>query len=65
MRLIPNRYNTEGPWFKGNTHIHTTFSDGGKDYRTVARMYAERGYDFVFITDHRHAADIEDLPNLV
>lgn len=64
MRPVPNRYNTDGPWFKGNTHVHTTCSDGGKDYRTVAEMYAGRGYDFLFITDHGHVADIEGLPDL-
>jgi len=64
MRPIPNRYNTDGPWLKGNTHIHTTCSDGGKDYPTVASLYAERGYDFIFITDHNHVADIESLEGL-
>ncbi len=24
------RYDTSGSWFKGNTHIHTPASDGGK-----------------------------------
>jgi hypothetical protein len=64
MHPIPGRYNTDGPWFKGNTHIHTTFSDGGKDYATVAAMYAERGYQFLFITDHGRVAEIEDVPGL-
>ena len=64
MRPVPNRYNTDGPWFKGNTHIHTTRSDGAKDPADVACLYAERGYDFIFITDHNRAADIEDAPDL-
>ncbi len=64
MQPIADRCNADGPWFKGNAHIHTTFSDGGKDYRTVATMYAERGYDFVFITDHGRVADIEGQPDL-
>ncbi len=64
MKLIADRYNTDGPWYKGNAHIHTTFSDGGKDYRTVADMYASRGYDFIFITDHKRVADIEAMPDL-
>lgn len=64
MHVVPGRERMEGPWFKGNLHLHTTRSDGGKDYRTVARMYAERGYDFIFITDHNHAADIENLHSL-
>jgi len=55
------RYSTSGPWFKGNTHIHTTKSDGGCDYAEVADLYAERGYDFIFITDHNVAADVERM----
>ena len=64
MRPVPNRYNTDGPWFKGNTHIHTTRSDGGKDSRTIAAMYAGRGYDFIFITDHNRPAEVESIPGL-
>jgi hypothetical protein len=64
VRAIPNRYNTAGPWFKGNTHIHTTYSDGARDYRQVAELYASRGYDFIFVTDHNHVADIEDRSGL-
>ncbi|MFO7959175.1 MAG: hypothetical protein R6X33_18980 [Candidatus Brocadiia bacterium] len=64
MRPVPGRELMEGPWFKGNLHLHSTRSDGGKDYRTVARLYAERGYDFIFITDHHIAADIESLHSL-
>jgi len=64
MRPVPNRYNTDGRWFKGNTHIHTTRSDGGKDVRTVVEMYAGRGYDFLFITDHNQPATVEAMDDL-
>ena len=64
MRPVPNRYNTDGPWFKGNTHIHTTRSDGGKDARTAAAMYAGRGYHFIFITDHNRPAEVEAMTGL-
>jgi hypothetical protein len=47
------RYRALGPrWFKGNTHIHSTKSDGGRDFREIERMYASAGYDFLFRTDH-------------
>lgn len=68
MRVIPDRYNTEGPWYKGQTHIHTSRSDGGKSPEATLRMYAKRDYDFVFITDHNRAlteADFDDLSPLV
>jgi len=64
MEPIPGRYNTDGPWFKGNTHIHTTLSDGGLDCAASVRLYADAGYDFVFITDHGRAADVEGQDGL-
>jgi len=50
------RYDTGGRWFKGNTHLHTTASDGVKSREQVAAMYRAAGYDFIFITDHWIAA---------
>ena len=46
------RYGTRGVWLKGNCHIHSTASDGGKTFAELARMYAGAGYDFLFRTDH-------------
>ncbi len=39
-------------WFKGNLHTHTTASDGKYTPEEVLRMYKDRGYDFLAITDH-------------
>lgn len=39
-------------WFKGNTHAHTTRSDGDSEPEVVARWYKDHNYDFLFITDH-------------
>jgi hypothetical protein len=52
------RYQRGGHWFKGNTHIHSTCSDGGKTIAELEAMYAGRGYDFLFRTDHWHASDV-------
>ncbi|MEI8243388.1 MAG: hypothetical protein WCI17_08995 [bacterium] len=52
-----NRYGTGGRWFKGNTHIHSTASDGGKTFAELEAMYAGQGYDFLFRTDHWVASD--------
>jgi hypothetical protein len=46
------RYSRVDGWLKGNTHIHTTRSDGGKSPEEVVAMYGSAGYDFVFLTDH-------------
>ena len=51
------RYDTTGMWCKGNTHVHTLASDGGKGRADLARMYAGKGYDFLFSTDHWVASD--------
>ncbi|NLS78561.1 MAG: hypothetical protein GXY76_15010 [Chloroflexi bacterium] len=52
------RYDTSHAWYKGNTHIHTTASDGGHTSAEVARMYAEQGYHFLFHADHWVASDV-------
>ncbi|MFH0920798.1 MAG: CehA/McbA family metallohydrolase [Fibrobacterota bacterium] len=46
------RYRELGNWYKGNTHIHSTASDGGKTFAELARMYADQGFHFLFRTDH-------------
>ena len=46
------RYDTSGQWFKGNTHIHSVASDGGKTFADLAALYASADYDFLFRTDH-------------
>jgi predicted metal-dependent phosphoesterase TrpH len=62
------RYETNGTWYKGNTHIHSTASDGGRTCAELARMYADVGYAFLFCTDHYVASDVgsdtEDYPLL-
>jgi len=39
-------------WFKGNTHCHTTNSDGDALPRRVVRWYRDHGYHFIVISDH-------------
>ena len=39
-------------WFKGNTHAHTTRTDGTCPPDKQVQDYSERGYDFLAITDH-------------
>jgi len=52
------RYNTSGRWFKGNTHVHSTASDGGKNFAELAELYASAKYDFLFRTDHWVPSDV-------
>lgn len=44
-------------WAKGNTHTHTTNSDGDSDPQVVADWYKSHGYQFLFITDHAKVTD--------
>lgn len=39
-------------WHKGNTHAHTTMSDGNASPEFVVNWYHEQGYNFLVITDH-------------
>lgn len=47
-------------WFKGNTHTHTLWSDGNDFPEMVVDWYAQRGYQFLAITDHNilHAKEV-------
>lgn len=51
------RYQLSGSWYKGNTHIHSTASDGRSSFSQLAQEYAGAGYDFLFRTDHWVASD--------
>jgi hypothetical protein len=39
-------------WYKGNTHTHTTNSDGNELPRRVVRWYQDHNYNFLVISDH-------------
>lgn len=52
------RYDTSGQWYKGNTHMHSTASDGGCTFGELAAQYAAAGYSFLFRTDHWVVSDV-------
>lgn len=58
-----SRYGASGNWYKGNVHIHSTASDGGRTFAQLAEMYAEAGYDFLCRTDHWAASDAAADPD--
>lgn len=55
----------EGEWYKGNTHTHTTESDGDSSPEYVATWYKEHGYDFLVLSDHNVFTDPATLSHLV
>ncbi len=52
-------------WFKGNTHTHTTMSDGDSPPEVVARWYKDHGYHFLVLSDHNVFTDPATLASLV
>ena len=52
MKTHSAMWNDKGIWLKGNTHTHTTHSDGACTPGEIASEYKRHGYDFVFLTDH-------------
>ena len=59
MQMNQFRYDTSHNWYKGNTHIHSTRSDGGKTFQEIDALYAGAGYDFLFATDHFHSSNFK------
>ena len=41
-------------FYKGNMHCHSTLSDGTFTPQELKKMYKEKGYSFLAITDHEH-----------
>ena len=58
-------FDTEGlRWYRGNTHAHTTESDGDSPPEQVARWYKEHGYQFLVLSDHNVFTDPARLAHL-
>lgn len=52
-------------WFKGNTHTHTTNSDGDTLPEQVARWYKEHKYRFLVLSDHNVFTDPTTLSSVM
>jgi hypothetical protein len=48
-------------WYRGNTHAHTTESDGDSTPEEVARWYKEQGYQFLVLSDHNVLTSVDSL----
>lgn len=48
--MIIDKYGRK--WFKGNTHTHTTVTDGKYTPEQAKELYLSRGYDFLALTEH-------------
>lgn len=54
-------FSSDGQWYKGNLHAHTTLSDGNKTPQELAESYRAAGYHFLAITDHNLFAAYPEL----
>ncbi|MCX5734214.1 MAG: CehA/McbA family metallohydrolase [candidate division NC10 bacterium] len=55
---IRNPYRNHPQWFRGNTHTHSTLSDGEWPLEQVVAYYRDRGYAFLAMTDHDVFTDL-------
>jgi hypothetical protein len=53
-----NPFTKPGRWFRGNTHSHSTVSDGRLSIPDRFAAYRDGGYDFLVLTDHRKVSDV-------
>jgi hypothetical protein len=49
-----------GEWRKGNLHTHTTRSDGSQNCIDTVKMYEEKDFAFLSLTDHRVLPEMVD-----
>lgn len=50
--MIPEVFQIDGKFWRGNLHTHSNLSDGLLDPSEVCRRYQAEGYDFLALTDH-------------
>jgi hypothetical protein len=53
-----NPFKQPGQWYRGNTHSHSTKSDGRLPMDERFAAYRDAGYDFLVLTDHRTVNDV-------
>jgi hypothetical protein len=53
-----NPFKQPGRWYRGNTHSHSTESDGRMSITDRFAQYRDGGYDFLVLTDHRKVNDV-------
>lgn len=52
-------------YYKGNTHAHTTRSDGLKAPEETMRLFKDAGYDFLVISDHWQNMPVQDFEGML
>jgi hypothetical protein len=65
IRFLPDSTPADAAWYKGNTHTHTTNSDGDTPPEAVAQWYKSHGYRWLVLSDHNVFTDPKTLSRLV
>ena len=50
--MIRTTFFSEGQFYKGNIHCHSTRSDGRMEPAQLVEEYKKRGYQFMLLTEH-------------
>jgi predicted metal-dependent phosphoesterase TrpH len=58
---IRNPYRKLAQWYRGNTHTHSTLSDGEWPLEQVVAFYRDRGYAFLAMSDHDVFTELSQL----
>ncbi len=58
-----NPFSHPGRWYRGNTHLHSTVSDGKRNLAECWEGYKKQGYDFLVVTDHNRISDVASCPD--
>ncbi|NQU51828.1 MAG: CehA/McbA family metallohydrolase [Bacteroidetes bacterium] len=58
---ISSNKKSKQQWYKGNTHCHSTISDGDSAPFKVVKAYHDHGYNFLLLTDHNFLVDIDTI----
>src|SRR5579862_6027996 len=53
-----NPFRQPGVWLRGNTHSHSTVSDGRVGMAERFAQYRDGGYQFLVLTDHHVVSDV-------
>lgn len=53
--------NSKAGWYRGDFHVHTTFSDGHHSPQELAQMAKAEGLDFIAVTDHNSIAAFSEF----
>ncbi len=59
--LLPANLAEAARWFRGNTHVHTSRSDGDSTLAVVAKWDYDHNYIFLVVTDQNKLINLKEL----